>query len=478
MTDKRDTVWNVLRSRDAVLVRMQEAMRKQSVELVEKEEQIRAIHKALQEAQSRESELASRVEKLNTKMHDEWRESWPRARPRNRDESSMKGLQRAVRDLEMQQRQLAQDLQERDRVIHTLRTAVESPEEALRTARELERKEGVIRELSDAVDAYRLAFSIFGFVVRPINWLLWPVRYAARQSLAFAGPRLGNLNQHAPRELKLPPPPRVALTAEQAPRISIVTPSFRQAAYIERTIRSVLEQGYPNLEYVVQDGGSDDGTRQILERYAGRLSSWESRADKGQAEAINRGFARTTGDIMAWLNSDDILFPGALACVADYFVRHPDVDVVYGHRILIDEHDRQIGRWLLPSHDDNVLSWADYVPQETLFWRRRIWDKVGGKVDESFRFALDWDLLIRFREAGARFARLPRFLGGFRIHAAQKTSAAISDIGFEEMDRIRARVLGRVPSRTEVQKAVMPYLLRHAALDLGWRVREAFGASP
>jgi len=181
---------------------------------------------------------------------------------------------------------------------------------------------------------------------------------------------------------------------------------------------------------------------------------------------------------MAWLNSDDILFPGALAYVADYFARHPDVDVIYGHRILIDENDRQIGRWLLPRHDDNVLSWADYVPQETLFWRRRIWDKVGGKVDESFRFALDWDLLIRFRDAGARFARLPRFLGGFRIHAAQKTSAAISDIGFEEMDRIRQRVLGRVPSRTEVQKAVMPYLLRHAALDLGWRVREALGASP
>jgi len=178
---------------------------------------------------------------------------------------------------------------------------------------------------------------------------------------------------------------------------------------------------------------------------------------------------------MAWLNSDDILFPGAMAFVADFFVKNPEVDVVYGHRVLIDEEDREIGRWLLPPHDDKVLSWADFIPQETLFWRRLIWDKAGGRIDETFRFAMDWDLLLRFRDAGARFARLPAFLGAFRVHAQQKTTAGISDIGFAEMDRLRQRTLGRVPSRIEIRKAMVPYLMRHSATHLGWRIRHHLG---
>jgi glycosyltransferase involved in cell wall biosynthesis len=221
----------------------------------------------------------------------------------------------------------------------------------------------------------------------------------------------------------------------------------------------------------VQDGGSHDGTVEILQRYADRLASWESRPDQGQSQAINLGFARTSGEIMAWLNSDDILLPGTLAYIARYFSRHPEVDVVYGHRIMIDEQDRQIGRWMMPPHDDQVLSWADYIPQETLFWRRRIWDKVGGQVDESFRFAMDWDLIVRFRAAGARFARLPRFMGAFRIHTAQKTSAEISSTGVQEMTRLRERILGRVPPDAEVWSAVQPYLRRHVVTDLLWRIR-------
>jgi glycosyltransferase involved in cell wall biosynthesis len=257
-----------------------------------------------------------------------------------------------------------------------------------------------------------------------------------------------------------------------APTISIVTPSYNQAQFIERTVRSVVEQGYPNLDYRVQDGGSNDGTVDILRRYERRLAGWDSCRDNGQAEAINRGFARASGEIMAWLNSDDVLLPGSLVYVADYFERHPAVDVIYSHRILIDEEDRQIGRWVLPTHSDNVLSWADFVPQETLFWRRRIWEKAGGRVDESFRFAMDWDLLLRFREAGARFARVPTFLGAFRIHGRQKTSAAISDVGYREMDRLRERILGRVPDPSEVRRAIAPYLMRHVAVDMRWKVRD------
>jgi hypothetical protein len=358
------------------------------------------------------------------------------------------------------------------------RVAMNQPDtvEALKEAnRELEMRGRVIEEQGRAIDAYRQTFSVLGIGIVPLNFLVLSVRGAYRRTLGKLAPRLGVLNQHPPRPLRLPPP--CTTLPDPAPCISIVTPSFRQGAFIERTVRSVVEQGYPDLEYFVQDGGSRDGTVEILQRYEGRLAGWVSEPDSGQSDAINRAFAKTTGPIMAWINSDDVLFPGALCYVADFFARNPDIDVVYGHRVLIDENDQEIGRWIMPPHDDGVLSWADFVPQETLFWRRRIWNRVGGRIDESFRFAMDWDLLVRFREAGARFARMPRFIGGFRVHSEQKTSAGIAMTGFAEMDRIRERVLGRVPTRVEVRKAVASYLLRHTATDLGWRIRRHFGAA-
>jgi hypothetical protein len=370
---------------------------------------------------------------------------------------------------------LAQSLNEKEILLQLMDAEGGSTQAHLSLVRSLVEKEAVIQELSRAVDAYRSAFSIV-HLVGPLNRIVSAARSVTRLPQRLFAPRLGNLNQHAPIELRLPPHYSRRIALEATPRISIVTPSFNQGEFIERTIASVLDQAYPNLEYHVQDGASADGTRAVLERYSDRLASWDSRPDSGQTEAINRGFARTTGEIMAWLNSDDVLLPGALAFVADFFNRHPAVDVVYGHRALLDEKDRQIGRWILPAHSDAVLSWADYVPQETLFWRRRIWDEAGGRVDESFRFAMDWDLLVRFRDAGARFERLPRFLGGFRIHPQQKTSASIAEIGFTEMSRIRERALGRVPTHFEIRKAVLPYLVRHCAADFRWRLQNRIGA--
>jgi carbamoyltransferase len=177
---------------------------------------------------------------------------------------------------------------------------------------------------------------------------------------------------------------------------------------------------------------------------------------------------------MAWLNSDDLLLPGALASIADHFVSHPETDVVYGDRILIDEEGMEIGRWILPSHDDAVLSWVDLVPQETLFWRRSIWDKTGGSVDETFQFAIDWDLIIRFREAGARFVHLPRFIGAFRVHSSQKSTAMINDVGYREMDRIRKRILGYIPDPSEFSRAIRPYIWRHVKADLQSRLKQRF----
>lgn len=286
-------------------------------------------------------------------------------------------------------------------------------------------------------------------------------RKIKRRCKLFITAKLGNLNQYPPRPLCLSENYYKNIPQNKVSNISIVTPSFNQGIFIERTMQSVFEQEFQALEYIVQDGGSNDGTIEVLTRHQDKLKHWDSSKDKGQSNAINLGFSRTSGTIMSYLNSDDILLPGTLNFVADYFTKNPDIDVVYGHRIIIDENDMEIGRWVLPPHNSDVLSWADFIPQETLFWRRSIWEKAGGKVDETLQFAMDWDLLLRFRDCGAKFARLPRFLGAFRVHQNQKTSLEISDKGSEEMHFLRNRSLGRFVTTKEIKLATRSYLKRH-----------------
>lgn len=289
----------------------------------------------------------------------------------------------------------------------------------------------------------------------------------------WTGFTLGKLWQYRSMPMRLPPPSPVI--PNPAPTIAIVTPSFQHAEFLERSMKSVLDQNYPKLEYVVQDGGSRDGSPSIIERYGSRLKHWESTPDRGQAHAVQLGFARTNGEIMAFLNSDDVLLPGSLAAVADYFHRRPEIDAVYGHRVMIDAYDGEVGRWVMPPHDDDVLRFVDYVPQETLFWRRRLWDKVGG-IDPRFHFALDWDLLLRFRSAGARIARIDRFLGGFRLHRNQKTLQSLFALGESEMQELRLREHGRYLSQREVDKAVLGYRMsaawHHQLYRLGLLERE------
>lgn len=266
--------------------------------------------------------------------------------------------------------------------------------------------------------------------------------------------------------------------ARTSPRFSIVTPSFNQARFLEEAMRSVLSQEVA-LDYVVQDGGSTDGSASLLARVAAehagrdatrpRLLGWVSEPDHGQADALVRGFTKTGGapdDVMAWINSDDFYLPGALRYVADYFARHPDVDAVYGHRVLVDSASREIGRWYLPPHSDEILRLNDFVPQETLFWRRRLWEKAGG-IDPSFRFAMDWDLLLRFVATGARLVRVPYALACFRLHPAQKTSAAMQQVGQVEIDHLRARAQGRElsPAELEADPRILGYLRHSARLE-------------
>lgn len=230
--------------------------------------------------------------------------------------------------------------------------------------------------------------------------------------------------------------------SQTCPRVSLVVPSFNQAKYLTSTLESILSQGYPNLELFVVDGGSTDGSVDIIKAFQKELTWWVSEPDSGQANAINKGFSRSSGEIMAWLNSDDLLLPGALFAIAKELNEYPECDVVYGQRILINEDGKDIGKWLVPNHDNNVIKYADFIPQETLFWRRSLWDKAGASLDESFQFALDWDLILKFVEHKARFKVLNKFIGAFRFHPEQKTVAQISDTGFEEMERLRKQHAG------------------------------------
>jgi glycosyltransferase involved in cell wall biosynthesis/ubiquinone/menaquinone biosynthesis C-methylase UbiE len=301
-------------------------------------------------------------------------------------------------------------------------------------------------------------------------WHIVPysVRHNIRQQFVFR-PKLGTWQQYEPIPVKIPAYYMQAPTGTNLPTISIVTPSYNQGMFIEQTIKSILDQNYPCLEYVIQDGASTDNTRQILAQYQSQLTQVESIRDKGQSNALNLGFAHTTGEIMAYLNSDDLLLPGSLNCVGAYFARHPEVDVIYGHRVVINEYGQEIGRWVLPPHRNDILSWVDYVPQETMFWRRQIWETVGGQIDESFQFALDWDLLLRFRDAGATFAVVPRFLAAFRVHINQKTVAQMERVGLPEIERLRKRCLGYDVTKAEIFQHIDPYLRRQLWYDRLYR---------
>jgi glycosyltransferase involved in cell wall biosynthesis len=280
-------------------------------------------------------------------------------------------------------------------------------------------------------------------------------------------PPMWTFEQYRPRPINLADHPSPPALPVDVPRIAIVTPSYNHARFLNTTIDSVLAQNYPNLHYHVQDGGSEDGTLELLKKRGDRVS-WRSERDGGQSHAINLGFAGVDSDIMAFLNSDDVLLPGTLAYVANFLQARPDVDVVYGHRVFIDRDGMEVGRAVLPAHDQKTLKYADYVPQETMFWRRRVWQKLNA-IDESFHYALDWDFILRAQDAGFTFVRLPRFLACFRIHDEQKT-AATYDVGRREMSVLRLRHLGFLPSQMEIRRAVAPYVARQFAFHWSYKL--------
>ncbi len=219
------------------------------------------------------------------------------------------------------------------------------------------------------------------------------------------------------------------------PSITVITPSFNQAAFLGQTIESVLGQNYPNLEYLIFDGLSTDGSVDLIRRYSNRISSWVSRKDRGQSDAINQGMRQAKGDIVCWINSDDYLCPGALDTVATYFETHPDVLWLIGGCELLNDRNppheiRRAPENLTPR---NLMAWwPNYgFCQQSTFWRRSLLESAG-LLDENLHYMMDWDLWLRFFAVG-RPAILKEVLAGYRYHSAAKCVVATNQLLLEEL---------------------------------------------
>lgn len=224
--------------------------------------------------------------------------------------------------------------------------------------------------------------------------------------------------------------PLRAATANDMPKVSVIMPSFNQVAFIERSILSVLNQNYPNLELIIVDGGSTDGTLEVVERYRDSIDYFHSGPDRGQSDALNHGFTKATGDIFAWLNSDDVYLPGAMLAAAKAFHQSPSASVVFGD-------------WWSIGSDDNVIeiSYAFdfslrhfiyegfHLNSQAMFWRRNVHQRYG-EFDEQLHRTMDYDLIVRFgiNEGQDKFLRVPQVLAGFRRHPEQKTTNDGQDV--------------------------------------------------
>jgi glycosyltransferase involved in cell wall biosynthesis len=216
------------------------------------------------------------------------------------------------------------------------------------------------------------------------------------------------------------------------PKISIVTPSFNQGKYLEETICSVLEQKYPNLEYILVDGGSTDNSVEIIKKYEPHLSWWCSEKDNGHGHALNKGFKRCTGDIMAWINSDDKYFPWTLHTIAEIFMQHEDVHWIVGKNAWFDEKGRLLdARNLYRNKFDYLSGNYQWIQQESVFWRKEIWELCGSLIHEQYALMIDGDLWSRFF-MHTDLWHINMVLAGYRGHA---TNRAI-----QQSDKVHAEI--------------------------------------
>jgi len=239
-------------------------------------------------------------------------------------------------------------------------------------------------------------------------------------------------------------------------KVSIITPSYHQVDYLESTIQSVFNQTYPLIEYFIIDGGSDDGSIDVIKSYQDKLAGWISEADEGQTDAINKGFAMATGEIIAWLNSDDTYHPQAVEQAVAFLDDHPDVGLVYGDANYVDKYGDVIGQF--PAAQTSLRQLRRgyvHIPQQAAFFRKQLWDQVG-PLDPDFFFAMDYDLWVRL--AGITNVKyVKQTWANFRLHQDAKTISA-DDRCWPEMLKVHYRDGGQYFSVIQ-----MKYYLRKIA---------------
>lgn len=253
------------------------------------------------------------------------------------------------------------------------------------------------------------------------------------------------------------------------PKVSIITPSLNQGEFIEETIRSVLLQGYPNLEYIIMDGGSSDETVDIIRKYETWITHWVSESDRGQSDAINKGFAKSTGEIMAWLNSDDTYTANALACVAWYFMDHADCNILYGEAWHVDENGGRLRpcRYVTETISKSYILNVDPIVQPATFWRRSLWLNIG-ELDSSLRWGFDWEFLIRaYLDSKPHY--VPEFLANYRLQDDMKSKTG-GQARHSELAKITRCYGGWWQPTNLLYQAVRPrYLVRKLTSEWpGW----------
>lgn len=226
----------------------------------------------------------------------------------------------------------------------------------------------------------------------------------------------------------------------ELPRISIVTPSYNQAEFLEKTILSVLNQDYPNLEYIIVDGGSTDGSIEIIRSYEKELAWWVSEPDRGQVHALNKGFKRSTGDWVAWQNSDDIYYPGAFHAVANAANNNPMASIISGDMMLIDKNDKPLREilYVRPTYS-SLLAEGMVIANQASFWKREIQIKLG-KLDENYHCSFDYEWFLRLTEH-SKCHHIKVFLGALRLHDESKTSLLGKQFQYENEKILTGRKL-------------------------------------
>ncbi len=255
---------------------------------------------------------------------------------------------------------------------------------------------------------------------------------------------------------------------KKEPLVTIVTPSYNQVAYIERTIQSVLNQDYGNIEYIIVDGESTDGSVNIIKKYENKITNWISECDRGQTDAINKGFSLANGEFIGWLNSDDTLLPYAISEAVRFLVDNPAVGLVYGDADYIDEDSKVIGKFPAAQTSLKKLQHGYvHIPQQASLFRKSLWDQVG-PLDPSFYFAMDYDLWVRLASV-SEIKYLSRLWANFRLHVDAKTISA-DDRCWPEMLRVHYRDGGSWFS----QIVIKYYLRKIAAPFISYRRRKLF----